>query len=246
MNIRRVVRKLVPNQVMERYWRFRRESGAPEWSRLFSKFNESYNVLSMADFMAAVDSARFYERNLMACKLAEDDFKLLDLANSWRSLDGLSLEFGVASGRTINHIAKLIVPDKVYGFDWFGGLPETWRPGFSAGSFAQKMPDVDDNVQLITGLFGDTLPAFIETHPGIISFLHIDCDLYSSTKVILDNCSSRIVPGTVIVFDEYFNYPGWRQHEFRAFREYISASGRHFEYLGFVPKHQQVCVRITA
>jgi hypothetical protein len=40
----------------------------------------------------------------------------------------LWLEFGVASGRTINYISNF-TNDKVYGFDSFEGLPEKWRNG---------------------------------------------------------------------------------------------------------------------
>jgi hypothetical protein len=195
--------------------------------------------------MAAVDSAQFYEREMMGCRVAKSDFELLEMAYSWRLVDGLLLEFGVASGRTINYIAELSKDQKVFGFDWFQGLPESWRPGFSAGSFAQEIPNVNGNVTLIHGLFEKTLPNFVAGCKEQISLLHIDCDLYSSTKTIFDNCLELIVPGSVIVFDEYFNYPGWRQHEYRAFMEYIESSGRKFEYLGFVPTHQQVCLRIT-
>jgi hypothetical protein len=245
MNIRKLVRRIIPNRLVAYYWNFHRNRNRSAPLKLFSKFEESYNVLSVAEFMAGVDSARFYERNLMECKIADDDFHLLEMALSWRKFDGLILEFGVASGRTLNHIADLAKPHEVYGFDWFQGLPEAWRPGFSAGSFAQEIPKVRNNAVLIRGLFEDTLPVFFTKHVELISFMHVDCDLFKSTKIILDQCGSRMAPGTVIVFDEYFNYPGWRQHEFRAFKQYISESGKHFEYLGFVPRHQQVCVRIT-
>ena len=71
---------------------------------------------------------------------------------------------------------------------------------------------------MIKGLFDDTLPSFAKTHTQPVSFLHVDCDLYSSTKAIFDILGDQIVEGTVIVFDEYFNYPGWQHHEFKAFQ----------------------------
>jgi hypothetical protein len=48
------------------------------------------------------------------------------------------------------------------------------------------------------------------------------------------------------VFDEYFNYPGWQQHEFKAWQEFVAASGLSYEYLGLVRNNQQVAVRITS
>jgi hypothetical protein len=49
-------------------------------------------------------------------------------------------------------------------------------------------------------------------------------------------------PGTVLVFDEYFNYPGWERHEFKAWREFAAAHGVDYEYVAYA--RQQVTVRI--
>ena len=51
--------------------------------------------------------------------------------------------------------------------------------------------------------------------------------------------------GTVIVFDEYFNFPGWQEDEFRAWQEFAAHNHIQYEYLGFVSRHQQVAIRIT-
>ena len=104
---------------------------------------------------------------------------------------------------------------------------------------------MSENVELLQGLFVDTIPPFLSsTAHQNVSFIHIDCDLYSSTKTIFNLLGDRIVPGTVIVFDEYFNYPGWRKHEFKAFQEFISARRLSYKYDSFVSRHQQVCVII--
>jgi hypothetical protein len=47
------------------------------------------------------------------------------------------------------------------------------------------------------------------------------------------------------VFDEFFNYPGWRQGEYRAFTEFVEEQGVCFEYVGYCRHGQQVAVRIT-
>ena len=71
----------------------------------------------------------------------------------------LWLEFGVASGKTINYISKF-TNNKVYGFDSFEGLPENWRDGFGKGAFSRNgnLPEVNANVELIKGWFDNTLP----------------------------------------------------------------------------------------
>jgi hypothetical protein len=47
-----------------------------------------------------------------------------------------------------------------------------------------------------------------------------------------------------MVFDEYFNYPGWQNHEHKAFRELVDHYGYTFRYDAFVPNSEQVCVVI--
>ena len=115
------------------------------------------------------------------------------------------------SRETLNFIASLL-PGQIHGFDSFEGLPEDWRQGHEKGTFAVgHLPRVRPNVRLYKGWFEDTLPAFREQYPGPVAFLHLDADLYSSTKTVLDILGEGIVPGTVIAFDEFFNYPGWRK-----------------------------------
>jgi hypothetical protein len=72
--------------------------------------------------------------------------------------------------------------------------------------------------------------------------MHIDCDLFSSTQTIFRLLVDRIVPGTVILFDEYFNFPNWENHEYKAFQEFVAKQGIKYTYLGFA--RQQVAVQI--
>lgn len=173
-------------------------------------------------------------------------FDLLSHAVGLANPTSLVLEFGVGTGRSTTHIATQIGKSRtVFGFDSFEGLPETWRTGFDKGAFAQsRLPDVPGNATLIEGWFADTLPGFLQAHPGPAAFIHIDCDLYSSTQVVLKELTPRIQAGCVIVFDEYFNFPGWRNDEFKAFQDFVSERGISYEYIGFVPSHQQAAVRI--
>jgi hypothetical protein len=48
----------------------------------------------------------------------------------------------------------------------------------------------------------------------------------------------------VLVFDEFFNYPGWRQGEYKAFMEFVYAHDVEYKYLGYYEKHEQVAVKI--
>lgn len=169
----------------------------------------------------------------------------MDYSIAARTVDGLILEFGVFQGTSLNRIAGQVQGHKVYGFDSFLGLPEDWiLPGFHKGYFSsptlQKFPE---NVELVVGLFEDTLPDFVKAHSEPISLMHVDCDVYSSTKTIFRHLASQIVVGTIIMFDEYMNYPGWENHEFKAFQEYIVESGKDYEYVS-CSAQEQVSVRM--
>lgn len=210
---------------------------------VFRKRTDVPDVLRMAEIDAAWRSGQYYQSHMLTAKNFEDDLTHLTHALGQMSVDGLHLEFGVASGRTINHIAAQRLDYTVYGFDVFSGLPEVWRTGFDEGAFAREaLPTVAENVELITGLFEDTLVPFLEEHEGDVGFLHVDCDLYGGTRTILNACKDRIKPGTVIVFDEYFNYPGWEQHEYLAWKQFCAEHDVKYDYISFVSSHQQVAV----
>lgn len=161
---------------------------------------------------------------------------------------GLILEFGVATGRTLNQFAYWLPHKIVHGFDGFQGLPEDWTSRMRRGFFARnRLPQVRVNCKLHVGWFDATLPDFVnEQGNRPIQLLHVDCDLYSSTVTVLEALNQNIVPGTVIVFDEYMNYPGWQLDEFRAWKEFVEKYSVTFEYIGRVSRHQQVALRVLS
>jgi predicted O-methyltransferase YrrM len=158
---------------------------------------------------------------------------VLQMALDEITLQGPVLEFGVYKGSTINFIAKKLPARKVYGFDSFEGLPEKWSGNASMFDARGRLPGVKSNVKLIRGFFDQSLASWVEENPEPAALIHIDCDIYSSTKSIFDNVLSLVKSGTIIVFDEYFGYHGWREHEFRAFKEFVSENGIRYEYLCF-------------
>jgi predicted O-methyltransferase YrrM len=147
----------------------------------------------------------------------------------------LWLEFGVATGYTINYISQF-TQDKVYGFDSFEGLPEYWRDGFNKGFFNRDgiLPPVNNNVVLIKGWFNDTLDDFIKNQNKKVSFIHIDCDLYSSTKYVLNTLKDYMDDNCVIVFDELVNFNGFDgdKSELLAFYEFVNENNINFSWIG--------------
>ena len=173
--------------------------------------------------------------------------ELIDYALNAVRTEGHYLEFGVFTGGTIRFIAGRIGARTVHGFDSFAGLPEAWA-GFNLGGktfdVRGRLPRVPANVRLHRGFFDASLPQWLSDNPGPVAFIHLDCDLYSSTKTVLALLKERLATGSVILFDEYFNYPNWEQHEFRAFQEFVNESSVKYTYLAFA--RQQVAVRIDS
>jgi len=172
-------------------------------------------------------------------------------------LEGLVLEFGVWSAKTTNIIASRLTNRTIHGFDSFEGLPEKWiisqGSSVDAGHFAvTKLPNVRSNVRLWKGWFNDTIPIFKQQFKNNISFIHIDCDLYSSTKIIFDQLNNQIVKNTIIVFDEFYpwgtkakskTYDLWYEHEYLACKEWVEKFDRKFEILSH-SRHQQCCIKV--
>lgn len=179
--------------------------------------------------------------------------------------DTLWLEFGVYSGKTINYISKF-TNQAVYGFDSFKGLPEFWRDHRRGhkGAFDMdgELPKVNENVELVKGWFNETLEPFLESTPGKVSFLHLDADLYSSTKYVLDTLTkqNRISRNCIISFDEILNFPEFDgdTSELRALREWTGEnSNLTWQWIGMNGKigdsgidkngqnYEGACLRVT-
>uniref|UniRef100_UPI003566016D class I SAM-dependent methyltransferase n=1 Tax=Amycolatopsis kentuckyensis TaxID=218823 RepID=UPI003566016D len=203
------------------------------------------DIVYAGDQDAALESNVFARENLVGAQHFGRPKETLEYALSLAPQGGLALEFGVASGNTLRTIAGARGGREVYGFDSFDGLPEAWLNGMPAGAFARDdLPDVP-GAELVVGLFADTLPGFLENHQGHIDFLHVDGDLYSSAKTVLDLCGPRLRAGSIVHFDEFFNFPGWKRHEYRAWTEYVERTGVEFEYVAYTYSDNQVTVKIT-
>lgn len=163
-------------------------------------------------------------------------YGLLGLLGRVKNVPGDLVECGVGYGKSMTVLifgAHILELDKtVFGFDSFAGfppateedigprVPEIGKPaGWTATSTAyiesifrtdQQREDsilnrVKVPLRLIPGFFADTLPEHV---PDQIAFLHVDCDLYESTRDVLTYCLPRVSAGGIVLFDEYQD-PKW-------------------------------------
>lgn len=221
--------------------------------RLRADKDDRRNLVVAAQREAVASSARFAIEHMPTARRFADKYATLRHGLRLAPEDGLALEFGVYTGRTLRLIARAREGREVYGFDSFEGLPEAWRSGFPEGRFTlaagdpaqagSLLPEVP-GAALVVGWFDDTLPVFMKEHEAPVGFLHVDCDLYSSTVTVLEHVGPRLRPGSIVVFDEYFNYPGWQRGEHLAWQEYCARHGISYSYESYSRADEQVVVRV--
>jgi hypothetical protein len=172
--------------------------------------------------------------------------ELLEHALARLPEEGFCAEFGVFRGASLAFIAHRI--DRViYGLDSFEGMPEPWgvagAPGaFGLGGVPPQISTPNDNFRLVQGMFSDSIPRLLDAVDGPAAFVHLDCRIYSSTRDALNGLADRLAPGAVLVFGQYFNYPGWQKEQARAFREFCEQHGRAYQYLAYATQGSAVAV----
>lgn len=88
-----------------------------------------------------------------------------------------------------------------------GTAPTALRHAIAAAGIAA------DRCELVAGDIGATAPAYVRTNPGFrIALLHMDLDLGEPTFAALQALWPRVIPGGVVVFDEYAA-PRWSESD---------------------------------
>lgn len=144
------------------------------------------------------------------------------------------LEFGVHEGESIRKWTELHRHRNscFVGFDTFTGLPTDWGEYLKRGHFdtGGKTPELaDKRASFIAGLFQQSLPAYLAKHKSAGRLvIHNDSDLYSSTLYTLTMLHDLLVPGTIIIFDEFAS----PLHEFRAWNDFLDSYMRTATLIG--------------
>ena len=113
----------------------------------------------------------------------------------------------------------------IHGFDTFEGNLEDWygTENTSGAASQNGIPPVklEKNIEIIKGKIEDTLEIFIkEKNIKKINFIHIDVNVYSTSKFILEITKPFMSKNSIICFDELVNYPmWWKGGEYKALTE---------------------------
>lgn len=150
-------------------------------------------------------------------------------------------EFGCHSGRTfsaaIRAAREINILDEAsfYAFDSFEGLPNTTQEDgiFKTGTFYTGEDDFKialkkqanfnlDNKYICKGFYSNSLTKDLQNNMPKIGVVHIDVDIYSSAKEVLNFIKPLLVKGSVLIFDDYYCFPaGSNQGECKALNEFL-------------------------
>ncbi len=147
-----------------------------------------------------------------------------------KKIEGQFIEAGCYKGYSAILIQKMLTSfnttKQLVVFDSFQGLPEKSNQDFldankivnkkilqdnkriNKGWFSSSKQILIDNFKkyklplpkIIEGWFEDTL---MNNLPDKIAFAHLDGDLYSSTKVALENIFPKMIVGGILLIDDY-------------------------------------------
>tara|TARA_X000001036_G_scaffold367355_1_gene352530 strand:- start:142 stop:846 length:705 start_codon:yes stop_codon:yes gene_type:complete len=185
----------------------------------------------------------FFEQDMKksAIFLKSNDIRKYSISrafNNSKTKENLFLEFGVYKGDSINLFGNFLSQHgkKIYGFDSFEGLEEEWNFNdynpIGTFSLNKKSPKVLKNVSLIQGKVQSTLENFLKDKKDKkIIFAHLDMDTYTPTKYTLNKIKPFLQKGSVILFDEFYGFPNWQHHEYKAFSEEFKKD--EYKYIAF-------------
>jgi hypothetical protein len=145
-------------------------------------------------------------------------------ALTFNHIDGDYVEFGSHGGITFrlafDQIRQRGIQRHMWAFDSFKGLPQGTspkdeHPAWQRGAMATNEEAFHNICRLhgipreqytvVQGFYEDTLPVLAtDAAPTNIALAYIDCDLYSSTKTVLEFLVPRLKHGMILAFDDYF------------------------------------------
>lgn len=196
----------------------------------YYKFFKPHAYKAYNDYVFSDEKLKFMHllETINYCKVAE--------------MPRVYFEFGCHSARTFSAVVRaadfLKMSDmQFYAFDSFEGLPETKLADdgvFQTGEFATPILEFKKRVlkmggknipdsHIIKGFYSNSLTPELQSTMPKVGVVHIDVDLYSSTKEVFAFLRPLFNVGTVILFDDYYCFaPDGKKGEMRALLEYCN------------------------
>ncbi len=228
----------------------------------------------LVNFARNMTKRRFVSRLIEGVDLHSDnrmrECGMLAQAFEYKRINGVPgdyFEFGLWRGRTFlcaHEMKRRYRCDamRLWGFDSFQGLPpiddardNIWSPGQFACSESElrtilrKAGVREHEYELVPGFYEDSLTP--ELHRRLAgncaAIVYIDCDLYTSTKQVLNFLAPYLVNGTIVCFDDYYCYKANPdQGERKALAEFVGENDHlaFLEWFDYSPLGKSFIVRI--
>lgn len=208
-----------------------------------------FDRMNFVSFLQKKSHEKTYEilgEQISNSLLFEDKYELWDFVinqiineklQSQTDKYNICLEFGVGRGVSLRYFSNKLLKKniKIAGFDTFLGNPQIW-PGTNSQVGASNQngmqpKNLPANVEIVQGYIEETLQNYLETNQiKKIKFMHIDVNIYSAAKFILEITKKYTDNNTLILFDELINYPfWWNNGEYKALAEVYSSN--QYKYL---------------
>jgi hypothetical protein len=205
------------------------------------------NLRVAAQLRAATSSVEWLHRNADRAPTYDRRNEMLEALFPLVPVEGDLAEFGVLTGSMTVFIRPRFADRRYHAFDSWRGVPEAMslrrkKFAFDLGGAVPKLPP---DTTIHTGWFHETIPKWREQFDAPIAFAYIDCDLYESVCAVLEGLTDRIRPGTLLVFDSWYNFPNWEEHSPKASEEWMQRHGIRMEPIGATTMDHTVAFRIV-
>lgn len=192
------------------------------------------NPLAALAELESRHAAEFIEKNIThQTSVFSHEYKFRESyfsADSLKGVNGHLLDFGVLRGRSTLQIAdslKELGTRKVHAFDAFHGLRDPWsKVDRSVGAMnlngvpPRKLLD-HPNIETHVGWVEDTLDDVLSSYEGQVGLAHFDFDVFNPTQFALTLIKPRLEDKSLLLFDDFFGFIGWRNHSYKAFMEIL-------------------------
>lgn len=215
----------------------------------FKKNLNQYDIYSKIIEYSKNETFEHFKNDLKKSVLFTDNqeirkYAIKNALSKDKNLEYFYLEFGTYRGKSANFFSQYV--KKFYTFDSFEGLSTDWAGRFDRpkGFFSnnKRLPKLNSNVEPVIGLVEDSLDNFLDIHKPKINFIHFDLDIYEPTKFTLSKVKPFLLKDAILIFDDFYNYFGWDQGEYKALMEVFNKN--EFEYKAFALNCKRCVIQV--
>tara|TARA_X000000368_G_C23032350_1_gene713136 strand:+ start:788 stop:1462 length:675 start_codon:yes stop_codon:yes gene_type:complete len=139
--------------------------------------------------------------------------KIFEIIKKTHKVKGDIIEFGIWNGNNLITIKKILdylrINKKVFGYDNFKGFPNPSKlKNQKKGKYIGNPNTIKKIISFFKlkniEIFNDDIMSLIKYKKKFkkISFIYIDCNIYTPVKNILDQLGKKVAKGGIVAFDE--------------------------------------------